>query len=226
MFESPKSYNEMLSQLNFWTALLTFAYSVVLVAFGIVPKIPVINALVPPIKGYTELLNWALSFGVVPTVCAVVALILSRALEMHNSLSKLIQLRFAWDKYFIVKPLRARAQSDVSLDRKTVRKVMNEFYYGAVKDIDQHYVQLFWRYALPFWIIFEHLLVVAVSIAILTFLRAPHTLDLFFYLIGVAVLGAVQFFAVTARKSLDQVRQIPTDKISDFFSRLRLVARA
>jgi hypothetical protein len=170
-------------------------------------------------------LNWVLSFGVVPLFSAIAAWVLSRALEIHNNLAKLFQLRFYWNKNFIVKPLRDAVGSDVLLNRAMVRKVMNEFYYRATREIDKHYVEVFWHYALPFWIIFEHAIIVAISIAILWWLKAPHLLNLLLWLAFVVLFGAIQFFTVTSRKSLDQVRQIPIPDIKAFFKTLTLVAR-
>lgn len=225
LFKSPKNYRELLPQLSAATALTTLAYVIVLVITGFVPQIAVDKALVPPIKGHEDQLNWVLSFGIVPLLSAIAAWILSRALEMHNNLAKLFQLRFLWNKHFIVKPLRYAADSDVQLDRATVRKVMNEFYYKATQGIDKHYVEVFWHYALPFWILFEHAIIVAISIAILWWLKAPHLINLLLWLAFVVVLGAMQFFTVTSRKSLDQVRQIPIPDVKAFFKTLTLVAR-
>jgi hypothetical protein len=201
-------------------------YVAVLAVLGFVPKIAIDQKLVPPIHEYTELLSWALSFGVVPLFSALGAFIFSRAFEMHNICSKLLQLRFVWDKYFIVEPLRARAGSEIPLNRQTVQEVMNDFYYGAVKEIDQHYVHLFWRYALPFWIIFEHALIVALSIAVLGFLKVPHVWKLVLYLVGVIAVCTLQFFTVISKKSTDQVRQISSEKIKAFFNRMRIVVKA
>jgi hypothetical protein len=156
---------------------------------------------------------------------AIAAWILSRALEMHNNLAKLFQLRFLWNKHFIVTPLRDAAGSNVNLNRATVRKVMNEFYYKATRGIDQHYVEVFWHYALPFWIFFEHAIIVVISIWILWWLKAPHLINLWLWLAFVVVYGAIQFFTVTSRKSLDQVRQIPVPDVKAFFKTLALVAR-
>jgi hypothetical protein len=225
LFRPPKNYRELLPKLSAATALTTFVYVTVLVIVGFVPKIAVDKSLVPPIKGYEDELSWALSFGVVPLLSAIAAWVLSRALEMHNNLAKLFQLRFYWNREFIVKPLRDAAGSDVRLDRTTVRRVMNEFYYKATKGIEQHYVEVFWHYALPFWIIFEHAIIVAISIGILWWLKVPHLANLSFWLAFVVLFGAVQFFAVSSRKSLEQVRQIPIQDTRAFFKTLTLVVR-
>lgn len=225
LFKPPKNYRELLPQLSAATALTTLAFVIVLVITGFVPKITVDKVLAPPIKDHEDQLNWVLSFGVVPLISAIAGWVLSRALEMHNNLAKLFQLRFYWNKHFIVKPLRDAVGSDVQLNRATVRKVMNEFYYRATQGIDKHYVEVFWHYALPFWIIFEHAIIVAISIVILWWLKAPHVTNLLLWLAFVVVFGAIQFFTVTSRKSLDQVRQIPIPDIKAFFKTLTLVAR-
>jgi hypothetical protein len=215
----------MLSKLNWITGLLTFLYVVVLTALGSVPKIEVPKTLIPPIHGWEATVNWALSFGGVPIASGMIAFLLSRAFEMHNICSKVLQVRYLWDKYFVVKPLRARVNSLVPLSRKTVRAVMNDFYYKEVQKIDQHYIQLFWRYTLPFWILFEHAIVVIASIVILWLLNGLLTYNLLRYLAVIIVIGAIQFFLVASRKSLDQVRQIPITDVQKFFDSLRLITR-
>ncbi|MGA8611209.1 MAG: hypothetical protein WB760_05760, partial [Xanthobacteraceae bacterium] len=155
---APKSYREMLNNLNWSTAITTFVYVAVITKLGFTRQLAVDQSLVPPIKDYKDLLDWATgSFGLIPILAAGVAFLLSWAFEIHNVVSKAIQVRYLWDKYLVAKPLRGIAGSQVPLRRATVRRVMNEFYYPQLKLLDQHYVELFWRYALVFWILFEHL---------------------------------------------------------------------
>src|SRR5258708_6941281 len=165
MFKSPKSYNEMLPTLNLATAAGTFTYVFVLASFGYIPRIYFNSALIPPLEPRNaRLIEWALSFGVIPLASMTIAYILSSAFEMHNILSKLIGLRYFWDRFYIVSPLRARANSELILNRAVVRRVMTEFYYKEIKTLDSHFVELFWRYAMYFWIIFEHAVFVTASI--------------------------------------------------------------
>lgn len=128
-----------------------------------IPKIEVDDALIPPIKDHRGLTEWCLSFGAIPRVGAGLAWVLSTFFEVHNKLSKLFLVRFAWDKYFIVKPMLERAEVDDQLTRRPVKQIMAELYYPEVKNIDQHYVHVLWRYTLQFWILFEHFLVVTVT---------------------------------------------------------------
>jgi hypothetical protein len=220
-------YRQMLSRLNVATGIGTFLYMAGLTYLGILPHISIARPFSPPadVVETKGLVTWAAAFGVIPITCAFGAFVLSRVFEAHNLVSKVLQIRFIWDKYYIVKPLRDRAQSDISLDRATVRKVMNEFYYKAVKAIDPHYVQMFWWYALPFWVIFEQVLVVAISILVLALIRAPHILPLLGYLFSLMIAGALHFHFIAAKKSLDEVREIPAGAVEGYFRTLQPIAR-
>lgn len=220
-------YRQMLSRLNVATGIATFLYTAALTYLGMLPYISFARPFSPPsdIPGTKGLVTWAAAFGVIPIMSALGAFLLSRFFEIHNLASKALQIRFIWDKYYIVKPLRDRAQSDISLDRKTVRKVMNEFYYNAVKAIDPHYVQMFWWYALPFWVIFEHVLVVAISIVVLVVIGAPHILLLLGYLFSLMIAGALHFHFIAAKKSRDEVREIPAGAVDGYFRTLQPIAR-
>jgi hypothetical protein len=227
MLKSPSSYNEMLPKLNLATAVGTFGYVFVLASFGYIPRIEVNHALMPPIDpSYARLTQWALSFGIVPFASAVLAYVLSSSFEMHNILSKVIGLRYFWDRFYIVGPLRNRASADVKLNRIVVRRVMTEFYYKQIKTLDPHFVELFWRYAMQFWMIFEHAAIVALSILILKFVQPRGLEGPILYLCGVAVLGIAQFFLVTARKTADEIRQIPTQSLVAYFKEFSPIARA
>jgi hypothetical protein len=144
---------------------------------------------------------------------------------MHNILSKLIGLRYFWDRFYIVGPLRERVDSHVPLNRVLVRRVMAEFYYKQLKDIDPHFVELFWRYAMQFWMIFEHAFVVAASIVILLFLRPRNLEGPLWYLAIVAALTTAQFFLVTVKKTRDEVRQISTQDVAAYFRGLTTIVR-
>jgi hypothetical protein len=227
MFKSPKSYNEMLPKLNLATAVGTFGYVFVLASFGYIPRIDVNHhALMPPLDpGYARFTEWALSFGVVPFGSAVIAYVLSSSFEMHNILSKLLGLRYFWDRFYIVRPLRERANSDVPLNRAVVRRVMTEFYYKQIKTLDSHFVELFWRYAMQFWVIFEHAVIVAASIFILWLMQRRGLQGPVWYLGGVVAFGMAQFFLVTVRKTGDEIKQISTQSIVEYFKVLSPIAR-
>src|ERR1700730_2696008 len=102
---APKTYREMLSRLNWSTAISTFVFVAIITRLNFIPQISVDQGFVPPIKDYKDLLDWARSFGLIAFVAAAAAFILSWGFEMHNMVSKAIKLRFLWDKYFIVRPL-------------------------------------------------------------------------------------------------------------------------
>lgn len=217
---SPENYNQMLSKLGKWTFLTTLIFLISLRFFGLIPKIEVNNALVPPIKDYQQLLEWCLSFGAIPLMGAGVAWLLSSFFEVHNKLSKLIQLRYVWDKFFIVRPMLRKVDLEEQLTRKRVKEIMERLYYPEVKNIDQHYVHIFWRYALQFWIAFEHLLVVLAAVSTLYFLNdsLPHY-GLFLYLGVVFLVVITHWLFVVTNKSKDQADQIPEKAIRSFMRR-------
>jgi hypothetical protein len=220
MLKSPTSYNEMLPSLNLATSTLTFLLAIVLTILDYVPRIKVPKEHLPPFGDDQQLADWLMSFGLVPIAAALVSLMLSRAFEMHNIISKLLFLRYAWDKFYVVKPLAVRAGSGVAINRSVVRRVMNDLYYPETRNLDPHYVHLFWRYALFFWILFEHAIIVAVALISLYFLDRDDLHLLARYLGCVIAVCAIQFFAVTSRKSRDQAEQIPIDKVRGYFNTL------
>jgi hypothetical protein len=226
MFKSPKSYNEMLPKLNIATAVGTFGYVFVLASCGYIPRFDGNHAFMPPLEQkYAGLTEWALSFGIIPVGSAVLAYFLSSSFEMHNIVSKLVGLRYFWDRYYIVGPLRERAHSDVQVNRALVRKVMTEFYYKEIKAVDPHFVELFWRYTMQFWMIFEHAVIVAAAIVVLWFVQSRSLEGPIWYLAGVVAFGIAQFFIVTVRKTCDEVRQIPLQSVVDYFRGLTPIAR-
>jgi hypothetical protein len=226
MLTSPKSYNEMLPKLNLVTAVSTFAYTFVIAALGYVPRLEMNRGLIPPLEqSSANLINWALSFGIIPLASALVAYIFSSSFEMHNIVSKLIGLRYLWDRIYIVGPLKKIAGSDTHLNRGKVRRIMSEFFYKELKTVDSHFVEIFWRYALNFWIIFEHAVIVGVSLAILEFFKVPGLRSLLWYWAAVIAFAAAQFLLVVVRKTGDEIKQIPAERVVAYFKSLNLIAR-
>ncbi|SFR37387.1 hypothetical protein SAMN04488073_0008 [Marinobacter gudaonensis] len=211
---SPENYNQMLSKLGKLTFLTTLIFLVALRFFGVIPKIEVDDALIPPVKDYEELIEWCLSFGAIPLAGAGLAWLLSTLFEVHNKLSKFFLVRFIWDKYFIVKPMLERAEVDDHLTRSRVKQIMAELYYPEVKNIDQHYVHIFWRYALQFWVLFEHLLVVTVTVLVLGISKFElPSKGLLVYLFMVLSVASLHWFFVVTQKSKDQADQISEQAI-------------
>ncbi|MGL0932112.1 hypothetical protein ACSTEA_01770 [Vibrio vulnificus] len=216
--KSPSNYNEMLAKLNKSTFFTTLFFMVVMRALDYIPLIVVPKELVPPIAGAKDITSWAISFGVIPFLSAWFAYFLSHSFEIHNKAAKLLQIRYAWELFYIVKPMAKIAGSSIRLNKESVNKVMHELYYPEVKNIDSHYVSLFWRYAQTFWVLFEHLLVVISFMLILLLLGSDKSMiGLFGYLFIVLLLALLQFLFVTAPKSTDQVKQISTGRIFQYF---------
>lgn len=215
---SAENYNQMLTKLGRWTFFTTLCFLIALRISELIPKIEVDSSLIPPIKDHQKLIEWFLSFGAIPLFGAFAAWLLSSIFELHNKLSKLIFLRYLWDRCFIVKPMLKRAGINHELNRGRVKDIMAGLYYPEVKNIDQHYVQIFWRYALQFWIIFEHLLVVLVTtIALWIFKQSlPHS-GLLIYLGVLFLVAMTHWLFVATNKSKDQADQIPVPSIRSFF---------
>lgn len=214
---SPENYNQMLSKLGKWTFFTTLAFLIGLRFFELVPRIEVNEELIPPIKDHQQLIEWCLSFGAIPLLGAGVAWLLSSLFEIHNKLSKIILIRFVWDKLFIVRPMLKKVGMYQKLNRSKVKEIMAGLYYPEVKNIDQHYVHVFWRYALQFWVLFEHLLVVIATVITLWIIAGslPHN-GLLVYLLAVFFVTALHWFFVVTNKSQDQAEQIPDHKIRSF----------
>lgn len=214
---SPENYNQMLSKLGRCTFLTTLFFLIGLRVLDIIPKIEIDEQLIPPAKDYKELIEWFLSFGAIPLFGAVIAWVMSSLFEVHNKLSKVILLRYMWERYFIVLPMLKRIGISGQLSKKRVKEIMNGLYYPQVKEIDQHYVHIFWRYALQFWVIFEHLLVVLITVVILFYINneLPYN-ELLWYLLGVFVLALLHWLFVVTKKSKDQADQILEKSIRDF----------
>jgi hypothetical protein len=215
---SPENYNQMLSKLAKWTFFTTLFFLIALRYFELVPKIEVDSSLVPPIKDYQELIEWSLSFGAIPLLGASIAWLLSSIFELHNKLSKLFLLRYLWDRFFIVVPMLKSTNISQRLSQSRVKEIMEGLYYPEVKKIDQHYVHIFWRYALQFWIIFEHFWVVLVTtIALGVINSSMPDRGLFIYLGVVFLVAAVHWLSVVTNKSKDQAYQISGTAIRFFF---------
>lgn len=214
---SPENYNQMLSKLGKWTFFTTLFFLIALRFFELVPKIEVDEELIPPIKDRQQLIEWCLSFGAIPFLGAGVAWLLSSLFEVHNKLSKILLLRFLWDKLFIVRPMLKKVGVNQNLNRGRVKEIMAGLYYPEVKKIDQHYVHIFWRYALQFWVLFEHLLVVMATVIILWIISGslPHG-GLILYFLAVFFVATLHWLFVVSNKSQDQADQIPDHKIRSF----------
>lgn len=216
--KSPTTYNEMLGKLGTITFFSTLLFCVGLKALGLIPLVEVDESLIPPIKQHKEIIEWGLSFGIVPFASACVAWFLSSSFEIHNKLAKVIKLRYFWDKYYIVKVMLERSSSDKKINDVSVRTAMYELYYPEVKNIDQHYVHLFWRYALIFWSLFEHLFfAIMLTLILLVVYPEKDISSLWYYLLAVLILTSVQFLGVTVQKSKDQAKQIEIEKINTYF---------
>jgi hypothetical protein len=216
--KSPSNYNEMLTKLNKATFYTTLIFMVAMRLFEYIPLVVVPDKLIPPITRGKDIITWAMSFGVIPLISATFAYFLSHSFEIHNKVAKLCQIRYIWDRFYIVKPMAKIADSSVTLNKKLVNKVMHELYYPEVKKIDAHHVHLFWRYAQTFWVLFEHMLVVVAFIITMKFFGEVKPLaGIYYYLLIISALTLLQFAFVTAPKSTDQVRQISSGTICRFF---------
>ena len=219
-FKSPKNYNELLPKLNRSTFFTTLIFFIMLRIFNFVPLIKISKDHIPPIDNYKEIIEWILSFGVIPIIAAFIALFFSSCFEMHNKISKWLRIRFLWAKFFIVKPLSQKAGIEIELSSKNVTKIMIELYYPEVIKINQHYVELFWRYALLFWVLFEHAIVVFISVSVLTVINRNSTiLFLWGYFLIILIIDALQLIFVTAQKSTNQANQIPVDTVINYFNK-------
>lgn len=163
------------------------------------------------------MLEWILSFGILPFSIALFSLFLSWAFEMHNKVSRRLYIRYLWDRVFIVQPLLKKANFSMVLTPNSVDKIMKDFYFPEVKNIDQHYVHLFWHYALIFWIFFEHLIIVFLFLAIVPIFLHQFNLWLLLWFFIVLFLTTVNLFFIVGPKSTDQANQIPIDNILAYF---------
>jgi len=217
-FKSPNNYNEMLEGLNKGTFFTTLIFFIALRFFEIIPKIIIPETLVPPLKDQKELIDWVVSFGAIPLTAALLANFLSSFFEIHNKISKLLGIRYIWDKFFIINPLLKSAKIIKKLNRTEIKLAMSKFYYPEIKKIDQHYVQLFWRYAMFFWVFFEHIFVVLVTTSTLELIYSDKSFTaLWQYLLILSIITFTQWYFVTVQKSKDQARQISVKAIKKYF---------
>lgn len=213
---SVENYDQMLSKLGKHTFFTTLIFLIFLRFLNIIPKIEINNELVPPIKDYKELVEWFLSFGALPFLGAGIAWLLSSFFGMHNIASEVMGLKYIWNKYFIIRPMITRADLEEKLSRKRVKEIMVGLYYPEVKKIDQHYVHIFWRYALRFWTLFEHFLVVLGTTLVISFFNETLPLLLFLYLGIIFFITTTHWLFVVKNKSTDQANQIPVNNIKLF----------
>lgn len=215
--KSPASYNDLLEQLNKITFCSSFIFFVFMSLFGYLPVIKISPDLLPATEDQGVLLKWVVSFGLVPITLASIAFLASFSLEAHNILAKFLGLRLYWDRAITKKALRY-SQVERKATRDLIRSFMRDMYYKEVALINQHYVQLFWRYTLSFWAIFEHFFVVLLTIAyLLIFNNDKVDMSLFFYLLGLLLLLLFHLFFITLKKSYSQVHQIDKLKLSQYF---------
>ena len=215
--KSPASYNDLLEQLNKITFCSSFIFFVFMSLFGYLPVIKISPDLLPATEDQGVLLKWVVSFGLVPVTLASIAFLASFSLEAHNVLAKILGLRLYWDRAITKKALRC-SQVERKATRDLVKNFMRDIFYKEVALINQHYVQLFWRYTLSFWAIFEHFFVVLLTIAyLLIFNNDKVDRALFFYLLGLLFLLVFHLFFITLKKSYSQVDQIDKLKLTQYF---------
>lgn len=123
--------------------------------FGYFPVININPDLLPVTEDQGVLLKWVVSFGLVPITLVSIAFLPSFSLEAHNILAKILGLRLYWDRTITKKELHY-SQVERKAKRDLVKSFMRDMCYRDVALINQHYVQLFWRYTSSFWVIFEH----------------------------------------------------------------------
>lgn len=225
----PKNYSELLPKLNGTTFLTTLVFLIALRAFNVIPYVELNDALVPSFEEHKEeVFEWVLSFGAIPLMGAVAAFFLSRLLEMHNKVAKFLRIRFLWDKYFIARPLMRRSGLQVPLNKSNVNRLMIEFYYPRVKNIDPHYAELFWNYAFGFWILFEHAIIVFLTALILPLASLVSlvggvgpTFWVWIYFLLIVLVAAIQLIFVTGPRSTKQAEQLAAADVHKFFSEMK-----
>lgn len=185
--------------------------------FGCLPVVKISPDLLPATEDQGVLLKWMVSFGLVPITLASIAFLASFSLEAHNILAKALGLRLYWDRAITKKALRY-SQVERKATRDLVKSFMRDIYYKEVALINQHYVQLFWRYTLSFWAIFEHFFVVLLTVVfLLIFNNEKVDSSIFFYLLGLLLLLLFHLFFITLKKSYSQIEQIDKLKLSRYF---------
>ena len=218
LLSPPKTYVELIPKLSRSTFLSTLVFFVVLRSFDFIPYITIESNLIPPLKNYKDIIEWALSFGILPFAAALTAWVLSAVFEMHNKIAKVLGIRYLWDKYFIVRHLAQKIASNMVLNKRNVKKVMNELFYPEVKNIDSHYIHLFWRYAFFFWVIFEHTVIVFITAIVLSIYNYSFNIIwLWLWFLFLLTITTIQLVFVTGQKSKDEAEQIPIEKLREYF---------
>lgn len=227
MLEPPKSYNEMLPMLHKATFITTFLFYLSLVIFGYMPLVGINAKYIPPIKDYEEFIKWILTFGVLPIAFSIFWSIISGALDLHNNVAKVVGIRKAWDNYLIVQPLAKIANVTRKLSSDESYKVMSKLYYPEVKELkDKHYVELFWNKVYYFWVFFEHTVIAFITVVVISFAKLTNLFsvtgslyNIWLWVIFLVVFNFLIFIASVKPRTESQVRQIPDDKIKEFFNK-------
>lgn len=210
-------YSEMLKKLSICTAIVTFIFLSVLVKLDHLPLIDLKEGAIPSFEIGGIPSELIISFGTIPLLGAVFAWIVSKIFEVYNKVSILFGLRDYWERSYIIKPMLQKVDLDCRLDNDDVKCFMKKLYYPEVNKIDQHYVKVFWNYALYFWILFEHSLAVLVTnVVIVIFFNDRYSLLLLVYAVLVVFLTFVQWRFVVVGKSKAQALEIPNKAIITF----------
>jgi hypothetical protein len=216
--DGPKNYEESLAILSITTFITTLLFFLILSFSELIPQVEIPERLIPPIDERKELIQWLLSFGAIPLIAAVLALVASYTFELHNKISWWIGVRPFWSKSFILIPLKKRARSSVALTSKNAKLIMDRLYYPGIKNIDQLHVHLFWRHASQFWMLFEHLIIVFFTALFLSaFLWKSSVAFLWLYFILLFVLTAWHLFSISGPRSRKQAMEIPSESVDEFF---------
>lgn len=226
MLQPPKSYNEMLPMLHRATFVSTLMYYFSLIVYGYVPLVGINAKYIPPIKEYDDFIKWVLTFGILPVALAFIWAVISGALDLHNNIAKFFRIRWAWDEFYIVRPLARQAQITRTLVRKERDLVLSKLFYPQVNEIkDKHYVELFWNKAYYFWVFFEHTVIAIITSAVISlskyygaFTVTGSLRYLWYWVLFLVLFDFLIFFASVKPRTESQVRQIPVDKINDFFN--------
>ncbi|MEQ5399411.1 hypothetical protein AB7281_04190 [Providencia rettgeri] len=227
MLEPPKSYNELLPMLHKATFITTLIFYLSLVIFGYIPLVGINAKYIPPIKDYEEIIKWVLTFGVLPVAFSIFWSVISGALDLHNNIAKIIKVRYVWDNQYIIKPLAKIAGVTRKLNKDESYNVLSKLYYPEVKEIkDKHYVELFWNKVYYFWVFFEHTVIAFITASIISiskffclFVITGSLLYLWVWILFLIMFNFLIFIASVKPRTESQVRQIPENKVKDFFKK-------
>lgn len=225
MLEPPKSYNEMLPMLHKATFITTFIFYLSLVIFGYMPLVGINAKYIPPIKDYEEFIKWILTFGILPIGFSILWSIVSGALDLHNNVAKLFRIRKAWEYHLIIKPLANTAGITRELTSDESEKVMNKLFYPEINELkDKHHVELFWNKAYYFWVFFEHTVIAFITFAVISLSKLTNLFtvtgslyNIWFWFAFLFIFNILIFIASVKPRTQGQVKQIPDEKIIDFF---------